>query len=86
MGSGVVRESLRARCLAWWRFRQYRYHSKWDGLHPKRFNPRRWEAQLVQHYGEAEVQNPDNDAGWILAAQGREDWRAGEQTFAARII
>ena len=82
--SGIVRTALRTRCLAWWRYHQSRYHSKWDGLHPKRFHPWRWEAQLVQHYGECETIDVELDVGWVLKAASRDVWRDGEQFFATR--
>ena len=84
-GNGLVRLALRTRCLAWWRFQQNRFHSKWHGLHPRRFHCWRWEAQLVEHYGESEVLNPYiEDVGWMLTAAAREVWRAEEQILATR--
>jgi hypothetical protein len=82
----TVRAALRTRCLAWWRYRQHRYNSKWDGLHPKRFHCWRWEAQLVEHYGEAETDDAQVDVGWMRRALLRDAWREGEQVFATRLV
>ena len=49
--SEPLRLALRTRCLAWWRFKQARFHCKWTGLHPRRFRAWRWEAQLTYFYG-----------------------------------
>jgi hypothetical protein len=82
MREGVVVDALRTRCLAWWRYQQNRYHSKWDGVHPRRFHVWRWEAQLTNFYGEVETPNTQDDVGWILAAQDRDAWRCSETRFA----
>jgi hypothetical protein len=58
LGSGLVRVALRTSCLAWWRFQQNRFHSKWHGLHPRRFYCWRWEAQFADIYGDSEVCDP----------------------------
>ena len=78
---GIVRETLRTRCLAWWRYRQKRYHSKFDDLHPKRFHVWRWAAQLVEHYREPETCDKEDNVGWMLKAESRLDWREGSKNL-----
>ena len=77
-----LQSALRTRCLAWWRFRQRRYHSRVDGLHPKRFKVWRWEAQIVHWHGESEVESCNENAGCMQAAQDREAWKTSEAVFA----
>ena len=78
--------ALCTRALAWWRFNQSRWTCKFSGLHPQRFNCFRWESQIVEHYGEAELSvysaSPVT-CGWMRAAQCRVSWKAQEQAFAA---
>ena len=74
---------LRTRCLSWWRFRQNRYSSRHDGLHPKRFKTWRWESQLTSFFGEVELENCARNAGWMLQAQERENWKERRPFFLA---
>ena len=67
--------ALRTRCLSWWRFRQARYQSRHDGLHPKRFKVWRWESQLTEFYGEVEEKDLYENVGWMLQAQFRDPWK-----------
>jgi len=80
--SGICCVALRTRCLAWWRYRQARHHSKHYGVHPARFKAWRWESQLTSIYGEAECENPFRNAGWTTLAQDRAGWRSSEAAFA----
>ena len=82
LNPGDMATALRTRCLSWWRYRQNRYKSKWDGLHPQRFKCWRWESQLTSHYGEAEGQDFFVDSGWMMLAQNRESWKDSEKVFA----
>ena len=82
----LVRLALRTRCLAWWRYHQRQHHGIRYGLHPKRFKAWRWEAQLVSFYGECEVMHIEQNAGWMLLAQCREDWRTRSEGFAAAVV
>ena len=82
--SSIVSVALRTSCLAWWRYHQARYVSKWDGLHPKRFNPSRWKSRLALYHGEIEYDDTSQNVGWMLAANDRESWGAGEALFLSR--
>ena len=77
----IVKRALHTRCLAWWRFRQSRYHSKHDGLHPKRFKAWRWETQLTVYYGQEESEDDFSNVGWMKLAQDRDGWKASLQGF-----
>ena len=76
------RTAVRTRCLAWWRHTQKRHFDKSRSVHPARFKAWRWEAQLVEFYGETESIEFDNNVGWMLEAQNRESWRKSEKKFA----
>ena len=77
----LLEVALRTRCLAWWRYNQARYHSRHDGLHPRRFKAWRWESQLVEFYGDCESSDAFANAGWMLKAQSRDAWKASAQAF-----
>jgi hypothetical protein len=79
-GQQPLSAALRTRCLAWWRFFQHPLFP----LHGRRFGrPFRWEAQLVDFYGEAAGDSPEtNNYGWMELAQNREAWRHGAERFA----
>ena len=77
----LTQTALHTRCLAWWRFRQARYHSKFDGIHPKRFKTWRWESQLTCHYGKAESEDIWSNVGWMQAAQERDSWKTCLDAF-----
>ena len=79
---GILSQALRTRNLAWWRFHQSRYENRRDGLHPKRFRAWRWEAQLVDVYGETENADTSSNSGWLERAQDRDAWRISCGTFA----
>ena len=81
--TSMLRTALRTRNLAWWRYRQKRHHCKWSGVHPRRFNAWRWESQLANFYGESEALNCNENVGWLLRAQSREEWKRGCNEFAA---
>ena len=74
--SGVLRRTLRTRCLSWWRFFQ---HPELP-LHPGRFGrPVRWEAELEEAFGVARADDPFNQSvGWMGAALDRDTWRQYE--------
>jgi hypothetical protein len=75
-----LKVALRTRCLAWWRFFQ---HPQLP-LHGRRFGrPSRWEAQLVDFYGEVAGHSPlTNNYGWMVKAQNRAEWRHAADAFA----
>ena len=79
----IERSALRTRNLAWWRYQQERHNCKWSGVHPRRFKAWRWEAQLSNFYGESAAQTVDENVGWLLRAQGREQWKLASANFAA---
>ena len=84
--TATVRIAMCTRALAWWRWNQSRWTCKWSGLHPKRFNCYRWEAQLTEYYGEATLakyDDPPEGVGWMLRATDRDAWKASEHAFAA---
>ena len=70
---GLLRNALRTRCLAWWRFFQHPALP----LHSRRFGrPSRWESQMENLYGEVADDNPAvHDVGCIALAQDRAQWR-----------
>lgn len=75
-------QALRCRGMQWWRWRQAQHHDKWSGPHPKRFKAWRWEEQLSKPYGDGYSENSDDNTGWLLAAQNRQQWKAMEMAFA----
>jgi hypothetical protein len=78
---GPVHDALRCRCLPWWRFRQDvtgRF-----ALRGRFGRPIRWESPLENHYGKAMMDSENQNAGWLLTAQDRDAWRAGEASFTA---
>ena len=66
---------LRTRCLSWWRREQARYHSKFDGLHPKRFKCWRWESQITAFYGEPHLPDNGSDTVWMAMATDKTFWK-----------
>ena len=79
---GQLRDALRTRPLAWWRYQQRRHQSQRYGLHPKRFKAWRWEGQLTAVYGEAESEAAEANIGWLANAQYRDAWKHNEDNFA----
>ena len=80
--SSLANDALRTRSLSWWRHFQ---KSKLV-FHPRRFAVWRWEAQLVERYGETSQLFVDVLTGWMQTAQVRTTWRAGERTFAETLL
>ena len=74
--------ALRTRGLQWWRFAQRKHHSKWDGVHSKRFNCWRWEAQIADHHGNGCSETMAANTGWLDLAQNRQGWKHKEMAFA----
>ena len=73
----------RTRCLFWWRREQARYHSKYDGLHPKRFKCWRWESQITAFYGEPHLPDDGSDTGWTAMATDKTFWKDDQGNFVA---
>ena len=82
----LLQTVLHTRCLAWWRFRQARYQSKHDGLHPKRFKVWRWESQLTSFYGEQESEQASDNVGWMLQAQCRDTWKDSLDKYLIDVV
>ena len=82
MEDGVVYDALRTRSLGWWRHFQ-RHHLV---RHPARFRPWRWESQFTDFYGESATVLLDENVGWMLLAQSRDDWKAMGKTFATACV
>jgi len=82
----LMHTALRTRCISWWRYRQARYHSSHDGLHPKRFKCWRWESQLTCYYGEVESEDTAVNVGWMLQAQSRDGWKHSLKAFINEIV
>ena len=80
--SSVAKQALLVRPMAWWREVQLLWGGKWSGLHPRRFNCWRWEAQLTGYYGDvpAQVCSPLH-VGWMARAQDRSLWKSSESAF-----
>ena len=76
--AGLSNDALRTRSLSWWRH----FQNAKLVLHPGRFAAWRWEAQLVDWYGETSQLFVDLLSGWMLAAQDRTMWKVGERAFA----
>ena len=71
--------ALRTRNLDW-RRHQLGFSS---GLrHPKRFKAWRWEEQLADFYGEVDSFDVAENAGWLLCAQQRVEWKSREADFS----
>eukprot|EP00973_Karenia_brevis_P062445 8683833-Karenia_brevis.AAC.1 len=80
---GTLHDALRCRCLLWWRFRQdvtgrFAFRGRFG-------RPIRWESPLEKHCGEVMMEKEDHNVGWLLSAQDREAWRAGETSFTAEL-
>ena len=73
---------LRTRCLSWWRREQGRYHSKFDGLHPQRFNWR-WKSQITAFCGEPHLPDDGSDTGWMAMATDKTSWKDDLENFVA---
>ena len=78
VGVGPLRDALRTRCLAWWRFQQ---GERAEERHPKRFRAWRSEDQLEQYYGEGATADSNVNVGWMLVAQDRELWKSWEANY-----
>ena len=79
--SKIERSGPVLRCLSWWRREQARYHSKYDGLHPKRFKCWRWESQITASYVELHLPDDGSDTGWMATAKDKITQKENQEHF-----